>query len=105
MLEIMDTAGLEQFTTTSTMYMKTAHGFMLVYSVTDPSSLVALARVRDQILAIKDARRVPMVVVGNKCDLVAQRRVSSEQAAAFVGQWNCKCRCRTWHGSRVRVLR
>jgi GTPase SAR1 family protein len=47
-------------------YMRTAHGFLIVYSVTNSSSFDEVLQFRDQILREKDAANVPIVIVGNK---------------------------------------
>ncbi len=47
-------------------YMRTAQGFLIVYSVTSPSSFHEVSQFRDQILRVKDADNVPIVIVGNK---------------------------------------
>ena len=54
-------------------YMRTGQGFLIVYSVTSPSSFHEVSQFRDQILRVKDADKVPIVIVGNKvscCRLV-----------------------------------
>ncbi|KAI7536980.1 hypothetical protein KC331_g4495, partial [Hortaea werneckii] len=53
MLEIMDTAGTEQFTSMREFYMRDAHGFLLVFSITSMSSLEELRELREQIVQIK----------------------------------------------------
>ena len=47
-------------------YMRTGQGFLIVYSVTSPSSFHEVSLFRDQILRVKDADNVPIVIVGNK---------------------------------------
>ena len=47
-------------------YMRTGQGFLIVYSVTSPSSFHEVSQFRDQILRVKDADNVPIVIVGNK---------------------------------------
>jgi Ras-related protein Rap-1B len=47
-------------------YMRSAHGFLIVYSVTRPSSFHEVSQLRNQILREKDADNVPIVIVGNK---------------------------------------
>ncbi|KAI8420660.1 hypothetical protein MSG28_007899 [Choristoneura fumiferana] len=79
MLEILDTAGTEQFTAMRDLYMKNGQGFVLVYSITAQSTFNDLQDLREQILRVKDKDDVPMVLVGNKCDLEAERVVGKEQ--------------------------
>ena len=50
-------------------YMRTGQGFLLVYSITSRQSFEELETFREQILRVKDADKVPMVVVGNKIDM------------------------------------
>ena len=69
MLEILDTAGTEQFTAMRDLYMKNGQGFVLVYSISSQATFNDLLELRDQILRVKDSHDVPMVLVGNKCDL------------------------------------
>ena len=47
-------------------YMRTGQGFLIVYSVTSLSSFHEVSQFRDQILRVKDADTVPIVIVGNK---------------------------------------
>lgn len=69
MLEILDTAGTEQFTAMRDLYMKNGQGFVLVYSISSQSTFNDLIELRDQILRVKDTTEVAMILVGNKCDL------------------------------------
>jgi len=82
-LEVLDTAGTEQFTAMRDLYMKDNQGFLLVYSITQQASLNDLKDLRERILRAKDADAVPMVLVGNKCDLPEQRQVPREEAQAL----------------------
>jgi len=79
MLEILDTAGTEQFTAMRDLYMKNGQGFVLVYSIIAQSTFNDLPDLREQILRVKDCDDVPMVLVGNKCDLQDQRVITTEQ--------------------------
>lgn len=54
MLEILDTAGTEQFTAMRDLYMKNGQGFLLVYSITAQSTFNDLQDLREQILRVKD---------------------------------------------------
>jgi len=89
MLEILDTAGTEQFTAMRDLYMKNGQGFVLVYSITSQASFNDLADLREQILRVKDTDDVPMILVGNKCDLEDERKVTKEQGENLAREWNC----------------
>eukprot|EP01098_Paradermamoeba_levis_P009365 TRINITY_DN3893_c0_g4_i1.p1 TRINITY_DN3893_c0_g4~~TRINITY_DN3893_c0_g4_i1.p1 ORF type:complete len:188 (-),score=40.13 TRINITY_DN3893_c0_g4_i1:166-729(-) len=87
-LEILDTAGTEQFTAMKDLYYKSGQGFLMVYSITSMSTLRELQPIYDQIMMVKDGQP-PMLVVGNKCDLAEQRQVSTEEGQALAKSFNC----------------
>ncbi|QLG71521.1 hypothetical protein HG535_0B05640 [Zygotorulaspora mrakii] len=86
-LEILDTAGVAQFTAMRELYIKSGMGFLLVYSVTDRQSLDELMELREQVLRIKDMDRVPMVLAGNKADLNDERKISVEEGIEVSSKW------------------
>jgi Ras-related protein Rap-1B len=87
MLEILDTAGTEQFVAMRDLYMKTGQGFLLVFSIASPSSLSELAGLREEIIRIKDDDNVPMVIVGNKADLEENRAVPRAKGFSVSQRW------------------
>ncbi|KAL8583465.1 DNA-binding transcription factor rap1 [Nucella lapillus] len=98
MLEILDTAGTEQVTAMRDLYMKNAmrdlymkngQGFLLVYSITAQSTFNDLQELREQILRVKDTDDVPMLLVGNKCDLEDERVVGKDQGQNLARHFNC----------------
>ncbi|XP_033762310.1 ras-related protein M-Ras-like [Pecten maximus] len=78
-LDVLDTAGQEEFSAMREQYMRKGDGFLLVYSVTDRQSYENIENFYSQILRVKDRDNYPMVLVANKVDLVALRKVSDEQ--------------------------
>ncbi|KAF9575326.1 Ras- protein Rap-1b, partial [Lunasporangiospora selenospora] len=54
MLEILDTAGTEQFTAMRDLYMKNGQGFILVYSIIASATFDELTDLQRQILRVKD---------------------------------------------------
>lgn len=81
-LEIVDTAGQEEFATMRETYMKEAQGFMLVYSVVDAATVDQLNEFFVQILRVhEDKAVIPMVVCGNKCDLDGAKVRTSDAEA------------------------
>lgn len=79
----------EQFTAMRDLYMKNGQGFVLVYSITAQSTFNDLQDLREQILRVKDTDDVPMVLVGNKCDLEDERVVGKDQGVNLARQFNC----------------
>ncbi len=57
-------------------YMRTGEGFLLVYSITLRQSFEEILTFQQQILRVKDKDYFPIIIVGNKCDLDAERQVS-----------------------------
>jgi len=90
MLEILDTAGTEQFTAMRDLYMKNGQGFVLAYSIIAQSTFNDIPELRDQIVRVKDTENIPTVLVGNKCDLADQRVITTEQGQALATKFNCK---------------
>jgi GTPase KRas protein len=115
LLDILDTAGQEEFryhhqphwndmnssysllllslhqrSAMRDQYMRTGQGFLCVYSITQRSSFDELAGFREQILRVKEANDVPMVLVGNKCDLESERVVSTAEAADLAKSFGCQ---------------
>ena len=88
MLEILDTAGTEQFTAMRDLCIKNGEGFLLVYSIAAYSTYSDLQDMRDQILRVKDSEDVPMVLVGNKCDLMDERVVWRDQGLIMARKFN-----------------
>lgn len=86
-MEILDTAGVEQFTAMRELYIRNGEGFVLVYSVNSESSLRELEELRQQVCRIKDNANVPMVLVGNKCDLEGERQVQPVDGVSQANSW------------------
>uniref|UniRef100_A0A096MYB0 RAS related 2 n=1 Tax=Papio anubis TaxID=9555 RepID=A0A096MYB0_PAPAN len=74
-LDILDTAGQEEFGAMREQYMRTGEGFLLVFSVTDRGSFEEIYKFQRQILRVKDRDEFPMILIGNKADLDHQRQV------------------------------
>jgi len=68
--------------------MKNGQGFVLAYSIIAQSTFNDLPDLREQILRVKDMDDVPMVLVGNKCDLADQRVIATEQGEAMAKKFN-----------------
>jgi len=89
MLDIMDTAGQEEYRALRDQYMKTGNGFVLVYSITSQTSFEAAIKLRGEILKIKeDYPDIPIMLVGNKCDMETERVVSKQDGGNTSAKFN-----------------
>ena len=86
LLEILDTAGQEEYTAMRDQYLRSAEGFLLVFSLCSRPSFEEAVSLYEQILRAKDADSVPVVLVGNKCDLEDKRQVSEKDISDFIVQ-------------------
>ncbi|KAL4402526.1 Ras1 protein [Malassezia pachydermatis] len=89
LLDVLDTAGQEEYSAMREQYMRTGEGFLLVYSITSRSSFEEIATFHQQVLRVKDKDYFPMVMVANKCDLESERQVSTSEGYAMARQIGC----------------
>ena len=74
-LEILDTAGTEQFASMRDLYIKNGQGFVVCYSLTNHQTFQDIKTMKDQIVRVKGTDKVPILLVANKVDLEMQREV------------------------------
>lgn len=89
LLDILDTAGQEEYSAMRDQYMRSGKGFLCVYSITNRGSFEEIAAFREQILRVKDIDKVPMVLVGNKCDLDEERDVTQDEGKQMAASFGC----------------
>ncbi|ODV90710.1 hypothetical protein CANCADRAFT_15103, partial [Tortispora caseinolytica NRRL Y-17796] len=88
-LEILDTAGQEEYTSLRDQWIRDGQGFMLVYSITSSNSFSRIPSFFNQIQRVKDSTDFPCILVGNKCDREEDREVSRADAEALAKKMNC----------------
>merc|ERR1712188_220076 len=81
-LQIWDTAGQERIRTNTSSYYRGAHGIIVVYDITDEDSFTAVARWITEIERFA-GQDVNKMMVGNKADLTAKRKVEYAAAKEF----------------------
>uniref|UniRef100_A0AAZ3PFL1 small monomeric GTPase n=1 Tax=Oncorhynchus tshawytscha TaxID=74940 RepID=A0AAZ3PFL1_ONCTS len=87
-IDILDTAGQEDYAAIRDNYFRSGEGFLLVFSITEHESFTATAEFREQILRVKaEEDKIPLLVVGNKSDLEDRRQVSVDEARAKAEEW------------------
>lgn len=86
-LQIWDTAGQERFRTITTSYFRGAQGIVLVYDVTDRRSFESIRNWISQIQQHADVH-VNKILVGNKCDMLDEKVVSTEEGKKLAEEFN-----------------
>uniref|UniRef100_A0A8C3A3Z0 small monomeric GTPase n=1 Tax=Cyclopterus lumpus TaxID=8103 RepID=A0A8C3A3Z0_CYCLU len=87
-IDILDTAGQEDYAAIRDNYFRSGEGFLLVFSITEQESFSATVEFREQILRVKaEEDKIPILVVGNKSDLEDRRQVSVDEARGKAEEW------------------
>lgn len=88
-LQIWDTAGQERFRTITSAYYRGAMGILLCYDVTDEASFM---NVRNWMKNIEQhaSKNVNKILLGNKCDIVEKKVVTTEQGQQLADEYNIK---------------
>jgi GTPase KRas protein len=113
MLEVLDTAGQEEYTALRDQWIRDGEGFVLVYSITSRSSFTRIQRFYSQIQRVKDSSNAgsptaggylsspmspssggsgwpaPVMLVGNKSDRVTEREVSTQEGTYLAKELGC----------------
>uniref|UniRef100_A0A093UTQ2 Protein ras-2 n=1 Tax=Talaromyces marneffei PM1 TaxID=1077442 RepID=A0A093UTQ2_TALMA len=107
MLEVLDTAGQEEYTALRDQWIRDGEGFVLVYSITSRASFSRITKFYNQIQRVKESTNsgsptgasylgspltgpslgvssgpVPVMLVGNKSDKTVERAVSAQEGSA-----------------------
>ncbi|XP_068006328.1 GTP-binding protein REM 1 [Melanerpes formicivorus] len=70
--------------------LRVGDAYVLVYSITDRSSFESASELRIQLRRARQAEDIPIILVGNKTDLVRCREVSLEEGRACAVVFDCK---------------
>ena len=81
-----DTAGQERYRSLTTSFFRDAIGFFLVFDVTDETSFLHVRDWISEIHSNADVQNITMILIGNKCDLTKERRITRLQALEFAHQ-------------------
>jgi GTPase KRas protein len=107
---VLDTAGQEEYTALRDQWIRDGEGFILVYSISSRSSFTRIQKFHHQIQRVKESASAgsptypgsplsptmgsfgpaPIMLVGNKCDRVTEREVSTQEGQALAKQLNCE---------------
>ncbi|KAK6367519.1 RAS2 protein [Lithohypha guttulata] len=113
MLEVLDTAGQEEYTALRDQWIRDGEGFVLVYSITSRNSYDRIRKFFNQVQRVKESHHpaspiggsylqaqmqngpvytgpVPVMLVGNKSDKHHAREVSSQEGQALAKELGCE---------------
>jgi Ras family protein len=87
--DIIDTAGMDEYSRLSRNASVGVDGYVLVYSITSRNSFDRINQINESLLsALGDAIDIPRVLVGSMLDLSDQeRQVSTREAQAMADSW------------------
>jgi small GTP-binding protein len=86
-VEILDTAGEEDYQNMMDMWISFGEGFLLVFAINDKESFTLLKGKHDRVLKGKHRVKCPILLVGNKQDLENERQVTYAEAKAQADSW------------------
>ena len=82
-----DTAGQEKFNAISSNFIKNAEGILLMYDITNKNSFNKISSWMSNIKE-NQSENVPIILIGNKCDLEEKRQVSLEEGKKLAEEYN-----------------
>ncbi|KAM9265020.1 GTPase RhebL1 [Morus bassanus] len=87
-LQLVDTAGQDEYTILPHSFVIGIHGYVLVYSVTSLRSFQVVKTLRNKLYESRGKTRMPVVLVGNKADLSLQsREVKTDEGKKLAESW------------------
>jgi len=86
-IDILDTAGQEDYAAIRDNYFRSGEGFLCVFSIKEQESFSATQDFREQILRVKSDENIPFLLVGNMADLAEQRQVTLDAATKLAAEW------------------
>eukprot|EP01084_Bolivina_argentea_P181189 312958_1 len=88
LLDILDTAGQEEFSSMQDQWIREGEAFLIVYSITSKLTLDHVIILREKILRVKEEIQPPIVLVGSKLDLQHQREVTVTEGRQLAYEWD-----------------
>ncbi|KAF2416408.1 hypothetical protein EJ08DRAFT_600560 [Tothia fuscella] len=112
MLEVLDTAGQEEYIALRECWIRDGEAFLIVYSITSRSSFTRARKFHEQILDVKkpggpfdqatlypgsalsqfprvEQYPPPIMLVGNRCERVADREVATQEGYHLAKELGC----------------
>ena len=87
-IQIWDTAGQERYQAITSSYFRGSDGCFIVYDITNETSFNNIEKWFDKIHEEND-KEIPVIIVGNKCDLENERKISTDKAKEKAQNLKC----------------
>ncbi|KAF8528066.1 ras protein [Hysterangium stoloniferum] len=88
-VEVIDTAGQEEYAALRDQWVREGQGFVLVYSIASRATFDRLEVFRQSMLRVKRSKPIFMLV-GNKCDRGLDRQVTREEGLEMARHFGCE---------------
>ncbi|KAI0322267.1 ras protein [Amylostereum chailletii] len=88
-VEVIDTAGQEEYATLRDQWVREGQGFILVYSIASRATFERLEVFRQSMMRVKRQKPIFMLV-GNKADKYNEREVSRDEGQAMARAFGCE---------------
>jgi GTPase KRas protein len=88
-VEVIDTAGQEEYATLRDQWVREGQGFILVYSIASRATFERLDVFRQSMLRVKRSKPIFMLV-GNKADKQFEREVTREEGMQLAKEFGCE---------------
>eukprot|EP00826_Nyctotherus_ovalis_P045649 TRINITY_DN5074_c0_g3_i4.p1 TRINITY_DN5074_c0_g3~~TRINITY_DN5074_c0_g3_i4.p1 ORF type:complete len:278 (+),score=84.33 TRINITY_DN5074_c0_g3_i4:103-936(+) len=88
-VDILDSSGMDELVVMRPAWFMKREAFLLVFAVNDRDSFNALTAFRDQLVSFRQSISTvaPLIIVGNKADLVSERVIKFEEARDLAKSW------------------
>ncbi|KAJ7359750.1 ras protein [Mycena albidolilacea] len=88
-VEVIDTAGQEEYAELRNQWVREAQGFILIYTITSRWTFEKVGVFHESVRSIKKGPPI-FVLVGNKADAEYNREVLKEEGVALAQQFGCE---------------
>ena len=87
-LEILDTAGEDDYQNMLDMWISFGEGFLLVFAINDKKSFDSIKEIYNRLKRRTEIYLHKLILVGNKKDLENERKVTYSEAKSQADEWN-----------------
>jgi len=89
-LDILDTAGQEDYSALRAQWIQSGQGYLIMYSIDEYRSFEGVETFHKLIIDTRDQDvPPPIIIVGNKCDLEDSRQVTYEEGKQLAANLQC----------------